>query len=338
VSADELREEKVGQGGANEGSALSVPPRPWRSRVRRILRWAGGLLAVLILALVSLPIGRYLLRAAWEEGKILARRRPIEALTADTSTDARTRRQLRLVLDARDFAQTRLGLAAGESFSTYSRLERDTLVLVLSAAPRDRLVAHTWWFPVVGRVPYKGFFDFGEARRERDDMQQRGFDTYLRPASAFSTLGWFNDPLLSTTLFQDSLSLANTVIHELTHNTIFVPSQIAFNESFASFVGARGAALFFQARGSPRAARFVLREWEDEKLLSSFWLATSLAVDSALAAHPDDSTRRVLARDTVYARLRRVLLEELSPRMPTFSRKGLEGMQLDNASLLAHKG
>ena len=308
-----------------------------RRRWRRVGRWvAAGLLAFLAV-LVALPIGRYLLRAGSAETGILARRRPIAKLVADSSVPVITRGKLQLVLDARDFAQRGLGLEVRQSFTTYSPLSRDTLVLVLSAARRDRLEPYTWWFPIVGRVPYKGFFDFDEARRERAALEARGFDTYLRPASAFSTLGWFNDPLLSTTLRDDTLGLANTVLHELTHNTLFVPSEVNFNESLANFVGARGAAAFFRARGQPKAARAVEREWEDEKQLSSFWTAAARAVDSALAAWPNDSSARVAARDSVYRTLRRVLLDELAPVMPTISREQLRRIRLDNASLLAHK-
>ncbi|MFN8571821.1 MAG: aminopeptidase [Gemmatimonadaceae bacterium] len=302
-----------------------------------MFRWVGLAIVALSVTFIAMPTGRYLLRGAWEEGKILLRRRPIPRVIADTATDVATRSRLQLVLDARTFAARDLALRAGESFTTYTPLEHDTLVLVVSAAPRDRLVSYTWWFPIVGRVPYKGFFDFHGALALAEQLQKQSMDTYVRPASALSTLGWFNDPLLSTTLELDTLSLANTVIHELTHNTVFVPSQVTFNESLASFVGGRGAVAFFRARGSTVAATRAERRWEDEKLMASFWSAAQRAIDSAFAAHPDDQAARLTARDTVYAHLRRVLMDDLAPSMRTYSPKSLERIPLDNASLLAHK-
>ncbi|MEO6447476.1 MAG: aminopeptidase [Gemmatimonadaceae bacterium] len=309
----------------------------WR-RVARVTAWVVlGVLALLAALGVGTSLGRYVLRAAWEEGKILARRQPITEILADTSAPAEVRGRLTLVVDARTFAQQALQLEGGRSFTAYSALDRDTLVLVLSAARRDTLAAYTWWFPVVGRFPYKGFFNAREAQRSRDDLERRGFDTVLRPAAAFSTLGWFDDPLLSTTLRLDSVSLANTVIHELTHNTLFVKGSVPFNESFASFVGARGAAEFFRARGQPAAARAAERQWADEKQLGAFWGATARAIDSAFAAHPRDSLARLEARDSVYARMRHVLLADLAPRMPTVSRSALERLPLNNAVLLARR-
>src|SRR6185503_4570373 len=202
-----------------------------------------------------------------------------------------------------------IGLSAGKSFTTFSRVERDTLVLVISAAYRDRLEAVTWWFPVVSRVPYKGFFDFAAARRTARSMLDREFDVYLRPASAFSTLGWFNDPLVSSSLRADTLDLANTVIHELTHNTFYASGQAVFNESFANFVGARGSAWFFRSRGQEDAAEEEDARWSDEKLMADFWKRLHDAIDSAYKAHPgEDSTQvreRIRARDTVYARAAR---------------------------------
>ena len=282
--------------------------------------------------------GRYLVRAAWEEGKILRARRPITALVADPSTPPVTRAKLRLVLDARRFAADSIGLDVGESFTQFTQLESDTLVLVVSAAYRDRLRSHTWWFPVVGRVPYKGFFDYGEARREAARLRERGFDSYVRPASAFSTLGWFNDPLLSTTLREDSLDLANTVIHEVTHNTFYAKGQAVFNESFANFVGARGAARFFRSRGQEPAAAEVEARWSDEKVMARFWERLYDTVDSAYDAWPLDSTaRRIEARDTVYARARQTLIHEVGPQLRTIGPRTLERMRLDNASLMARR-
>ena len=296
--------------------------------------------AVLVLAaayLALVPTGRYLVRAAWAEGRILARRRSIDAIIADATTTPATAQKLELVLAARSFAAESIGLRAKESFTTYSPLDRDTLVLVLSGAYRDKLVPHTWWFPIVGQVPYKGFFDFSAARVAAHDLDAAGFDVYLRPSPAFSTLGWFNDPLLSTSLRADSLELANTVIHELTHNTFYASGQTVFNESFANFVGARGSAWFFRSRGSPRAADEEDARWFDEKLLSRFWARLYASVDSAFAAHPSDSTARLVARDTVYGRARRELVDVLGPQFRTFSPRALERVRLDNAALLAHR-
>lgn len=295
------------------------------------------MLAISILVFAATPIGRYLLRGAWEEGKILASRRAISDVIADSTVDALTRTKLKLVLDARTFAAKSLGLRPGDSFTSFSKLEHDTLVLVVSAALRDRLEQHTWWFPIVGRVPYKGFFDFKEAERTAAALRAHDRDTYVRPASAFSTLGWFNDPLVSTTLDLDTLSLANTVIHELTHNTVFVPSQVAFNESLASFVGTYGAIAFFRARGAESAAVASERGWENDKLLAAFWLTARRAIDSTFAAHPDDRAARLVARDSVYSRLRAILFDDLAPRMSTIPRHSLERIPLDNASLLAHQ-
>ena len=112
-------------------------------------------------------MGRYLARGAFAEAKILARRQPIAQLAADSTTPPAMRAKLRLVLEARRFAVDSLGLPAKESFTQYTKLEHDTLVLVLSGAYRDELRPVTWWFPVVGRVPYKGFFDFAEAQAGR---------------------------------------------------------------------------------------------------------------------------------------------------------------------------
>jgi predicted aminopeptidase len=317
------------------------------ARWRRLAGCAALALLVAAAALLALTrTGRFLVRAAYEEGRILARRRPIEAIVADPSTSPRARAKLRLVLDARRFAVDSLHLDAGRSFTRFSDIGRDTLVLVLSAARRDRLLGVGWWFPVVGRVPYKGFFDFGAARAEAARMRERGLDTYLRPSSAFSTLGWFEDPLLSTALRADSADLANTVVHELTHNTFYAPGQAVFNESFASFVGARGAERFFAAHGDTLRARLALGRWGDEKVLGTFWRALAASIDSAFAAHPGessvDSLARVLARDTVYARARLTLADSVAPQLstvPTPARAAVwaRRIQLDNAALLARR-
>jgi len=313
--------------------------------VRAVVRWIKWVaLAVLVIGLTYLtaaPTGRYLVRAAWEEGKILARRHAIIDLVADSSMSPRVRSKLQLVLAARGFAVDSVKLRARESFTTFSQLQHDTLVLVLSGAYRDRLKAYSWWFPVVGRVPYKGFFDFPAAKDAARDLEARGFDSSLRPSPAFSTLGWFNDPLLSTSLRADSLDLANTVVHELTHNTFYAPGQAVFNESFANFVGSRGAAWFFRARGDTASGAEADARWNDEKVMARFWEQLYHSIDSAYKSHPgerDDSAAvRIAARDTVYARARTILVQVLGPQLRTIGPRVLERIRLDNAALMARR-
>ena len=309
--------------------------------MRPALRVLAALVLVLIACLLLFPTGRYLLRAGWEEGKILARRQPIAALAADPATPAALRSKLALVLAARAYAQKSLGLETGQSFTSYSALDRDTLVLVLSGAYRDRLKSYTWWFPVVGRVPYKGYFDFDEARRQERELAARGFDARLGGASAFSTLGWFNDPLLPTTLRADSLTLANTVIHELTHNTFYAPGGAVFNESFANFVGSRGAERFFRSRGQSASADEVVARWKDDRVMSRFWAELYGRVDSTFQAHPGDEpvhvAERIALRDSLYVEARQQLVHEIGPQLRTISLRTLERVRLDNAVLMARR-
>lgn len=305
-----------------------------RGKKKRVIALVIG---ALIVASALTPTGCYLSRGAWEEGKILSRRRPIAELVSDNTIDPSVRRKLAIVLAARAYARDSIRLRAKESFTTFTQLDKDTLVLVLSAAYRDRLQPYTWWFPIVGSVPYKGYFDFDAAKRTARQFYEDGYDVSLRPSDAFSTLGWFNDPLLSTSLRRDSVDIVNTVIHELTHNTFYAPGQTAFNESFASFVGARGAAGFFRSRGQPLAAARVDAGWDDEKLLGDFWMKLTRTLDSAYKAHSDSREARILARDTVYQRARAMLISDIGPRLKTISPLYAERVPLDNASLLARR-
>jgi predicted aminopeptidase len=283
-------------------------------------------------------MGCYVSRAAIAEARILARRQPIARLAADSTQDAALRAKLRLVLEARQFAIDSLGLRAGNAFTAYSPLERDTLVLVLSAAYRDRLERRTWWFPVVGRFPYKGFFDFAEARRTAEAMRGEGLDVTLGASSAFSTLGWFNDPLVTPTVRQDSVTLVNTVLHELLHTTYFAKGAVSFNESFASFVGGRGAEHFFRARGDSTALRRAQADWHDDRLLGGFWERLAARLDSAYGAHPPAATAaRLAARDTVYRWARTHLTDTVAPRLRTYPPGWGARVPLDNAVLLARR-
>ena len=296
------------------------------------------LLIVLALGLAASACSpAYVLRAAWEEAKILNARKPIARIVADTATEWETRDKLLLVLQARQFAADSLGLNAGDSYTLFSRVESDTLVMVLSAAHKDQLAPHTWWFPIVGSVPYKGFFELRDAQKEQRRLEARGFDTYLRPSAAFSTLGWFNDPLLSTLLRYDHVSLANTVIHEIFHNTFYAPGQAVFNESLANFVGGRGAIEFFCGRDGPESptCRTAAAAWNDDLLFGAF-LERLVADLRELYARTDLSTDdKLRERERMFADAQRRFAEEVRPRLQVDTFAGFTREPLNNATLIS---
>ena len=231
---------------------------------------AGALLLGFGTAYVASEDIRHVTRAGIEETKILARRVPIAHVAADSSQPDSLRKAAQLVSDARNFAVS-MGLDAKQTYTTYSKVDRDTLLLVLTTSPKTCLCPVTWSYPFVGRVPYKGYFDFEKGRKAAADYAARGYDVNLRPSAAFSTLGWFNDPLLSTALTRDRVELAALVFHEIAHNTIWVKGATDFNESFAQWVGYRMAQDFFMQRGDTAGAVHAADRWHDEQVLADYY-------------------------------------------------------------------
>jgi predicted aminopeptidase len=232
-----------------------------------VLRFTFGVLACGCLSACS---PGYVLRAGYEEAKILWRRQPIEALLQRGDLDASTRDKLELVLAVRIFARDTLHLRVGGSYGTLARVDADQVVHVVSAAYQLQLQRYTWWFPIVGRVPYKGYFSESDAKDEAGCLERDGYDTYVRPSVAFSTLGWFADPLLSNLLRYDRATLASVIIHELLHNTSYIGGHADFDESFANFVGYRGAMLFFAGREEQGALEQATTDWGDALVFSDF--------------------------------------------------------------------
>lgn len=277
----------------------------------------------------------YVIRAGWEEARILSARRPIEEILADASVDSTTRAKLALVRDARVFGERILGLEAGKSFTSYAEIDSDTLVLVVSAAPELALRWKTWWFPIVGDLPYKGYFHFDEALREAEKLRREGWDTWVRPSSAFSTLGWLPDPILSPSLREDSLGLAETVFHEMTHTTFFPKGQARFNESFANFVGWRGAIEYF-CDGIADAERCAAAEnrWHDVREFGRFFHSVYDPLDLLYAEDAPAEEKRVRKRrilDEAAGRFN----EEVRPRLRSGRYGELDPATLNNAWLLS---
>ena len=214
----------------------------------------------------------YVLRAAYEEGKILWRREPIVEYAQRPEVNLDTQEKLNLVLAVREYARDALKLNVGGSFSSFSYVDRPDLTHIVVAAPKTELRPYTWWFLIVGSVPYKGFFEKADAEEEAARLNAEGYDTNIRPSAAFSTLGWFDDPLLSHLLRYDKVVLSGIVFHELFHQTLYVNGAGAFNESLANFIGHRAAIDFLRERFGADSAEHTraLQLWDEEHEFGSF--------------------------------------------------------------------
>lgn len=208
-------------------------------RSRRLA--ARVLLALLALSVLTAggalihPRTRYVLVAASYQLELLWGRVPLESALAQGELPAPERDRLAQVPRIRAFARE-IGLAERGHYSTINPRWNRTVHNVSACAPL-RFEPVTWWFPIVGTVPYLGYFDEGAAQAEATRLRALGLDVHVRPAGAWSTLGWFRDPLLPEMARWDEGRLSNTLFHELTHATVWIPGSVAFNESLASFVG-----------------------------------------------------------------------------------------------------
>jgi len=293
--------------------------------------------AACILLTACSPV--YVARAGLAEIDILGARQPLADVVLDPDTDERTRDLLTFVMEARTFARDDLGLDVGESYTSYVQRSSDTLALVLSAAYRDRLVPVTWWFPIVGRVPYRGYFDLEAALEEQRRLEAEGLDTYLRPTAAFSTLGWFDDPLLSSALGADEAEAVATVIHELSHNHLFVPGRVRFNESFANFVGRAGAAEFFCTRqgGGPDTVKChrAQARWRDIQRFSAFLDGFLAELDAVYGDPSRTGEEKVRDREEVFEAARTRFRDELQPTLESLGFGSFLTVELNNATVLA---
>ena len=194
---------------------------------------------------------RYYAQAVHGQGELIIHRRPIEKLLHDPRTEPQLAARLRLALQARRFASRQLRLPDNRSYTGYVQLDRPYVVWNVFAAPRYSVQAVPQCFPIAGCVAYRGWFSEADAQSDAARLRAGGDDVWIGGVPAYSTLGWFADPILSSMLRWDDDELASTIFHELAHQLIYVKSDTAFNESFATFVQEQGLRAWRASRGLP---------------------------------------------------------------------------------------
>lgn len=214
-------------------------------------------LTVFIPALALCSDLGYYAQAVQGHVKILWARRSIDHLLAEASTPSALKERLRLVQDIRDFASRELHLPDNDSYRSYADIKRVDVVTNVVAAPEFSLQPVTWCFPFAGCVSYRGYYDPLDAEIFAASLRQQGYDVDLYGVSAYSTLGWFDDPVLNTFLDRSEAALAGLIFHELAHQQLYVKDDSSFSEAFAEVVEGEGVKCWLAHRGKSRPTASV---------------------------------------------------------------------------------
>lgn len=239
--------------------------------------------------------------AARGQAALLLKREPIPRLLADPATPPALRAQLQAVGRIRAFAAAELGLPAQRQYTSYVELGRPYALWAVTAAPELSLAPRTWCYWLVGCLSYRGYFREAAARREAAALAREGWDVAVDGVPAYSTLGWFSDPVLSSFVTLPEAELAELLFHELVHQVLYVPGDTAFNESLAVAVAEEGLRRYAAHRGLDLAAVEAARRREDA--LVRLLLDWRDRLGAALAAAPTVAAKRA-AKAEVYAGLR----------------------------------
>jgi predicted aminopeptidase len=229
--------------------------------LRRLRRWA--LAPALLLAVLAMSGCRSLSfygQAIKGQYQIVAHQQKIQKLLADPQTPAPLKAKLELVQSLRAFAGKDLQLPVDGLYEKYADVHRVFVVWNVEAAPEFSLQPKTWWYPFLGSLDYRGYFSKDDARKYGAWLQTNGCDVYVGGVTAYSTLGWFKDPVLNTFIFDAEPDLAETIFHELGHQRVFTSGDTDFNEAFATTVGQEGARRWFRAKGDQAALETYLAE------------------------------------------------------------------------------
>lgn len=278
----------------------------------------------------------YIGKLAWGEAKILGGSVPYQEVLSDEEVSQEIKEGIRLVQEVKEFSHQRLGLRLDGAYETFYQVKGDGLIYLVSACPQESLDPYTWRFPIVGEVEYKGFFSEKDAIKEIKRLEEKGLDTCLQQAIAFSTLGWLSDPLYSTVVERHPVVIMNIIIHELVHTTIFFKGETEFNEHIASFIAEKGTFMFIEERFGSSSDWYHLAQnhAQDEDLVAGFF---QRLYDSLKGLYAQDISReeKLKMRKKIFAQGHQDLIE-LGRQLTAEDLSGRIGL-LNNAVVLAYR-
>lgn len=223
------------------------------------------------------------------QASIVWNSQPIEEVLKDQQFPDSLKQKLRLIKEIKQFAVDSLGINPSDNYTHFYDQHNKPALLTISACEPYSLKPKEWTFPFLGTVSYKGFFNKEKAQKEMLELQMHGYDIDVYSPSGWSTLGWFNDPVLSNMLKRSDGSLANLIIHELTHGTLYIKDNVTFNENLASFIGDKGAKKFLAYKFGIGSKQYVEYEQDkaDEKIYNEYILREVDRLDSLYFSFSD---------------------------------------------------
>ena len=280
----------------------------------------------------------YLMKSAYNQMSLMNQRVPIEEALEDPKISESDKAKIRLAQKAREFAEKELHLKVTKNYTSFVKLDRSSVTYVVSAAPQWELKHHMFSYPFVGKMPYKGFFNPEDAKNFEQELKGESLDTYRRGVSAYSTLGWFQDPLLSSMLSYSDHDLVNTIIHETVHTTLYIKQEADFNERLAVFLGNKGMELFYlKEEGSESKTLALVRaENEDDRAFSKFITEELAQLDQWYKNVPAEEKVEA-KRQAQFQKIRDDFKAKLAPALKSDSHKKFPEIELNNARLLVYK-
>lgn len=258
--------------------------------------------------------------------------RPIADIIDDVTTDLALKKKLDEVRQIRDFASLELGLPDNDSYRSYADLQRPFVTWNVFAAPEFSLQPQNWCLLVVGCVGYRGYYDRHDAELLASELREQGFDTYVGGIPAYSTLGYFSDPVLNTFLTSGSVEVARLIFHELAHQVVYVEGDTVFNESFATAVENEGLRRWLAHQADPGAGRSIAARQQGKAAFVELISAYRGKLQEIYASDlPAETKRR--AKAATLADMKRAYLDQQEVQgSPPVYRQWLE-QDLNNAKL-----
>jgi predicted aminopeptidase len=276
----------------------------------------------------------YISKLGWHQSSIAYHSVPVEEILENEGVGHETKEKIRLIQEVKHYGEEKLGLTRTKSYSKYFEVKGPVLH-VITASEKDCLQLYHWNFPITGKVTYKSFFTREGALKEKRFLEGRGYDTFVQQAGAYSTLGWLKDPIFSSMLQWDESTLANLILHEMTHASIYFKGQTDFNEQLATFVGNQGVIGFLIEKYGKESKEVVeaIRNQEDD-LLFSRWIDQACQQLSNFYSKEISRDEKIKGRKEIFCSLKG---EFRKISFKTDGYKNFEKLDINNAVLLAYR-